>query len=110
MTELKLARTRQQWQDSVPEIIAAGSKAQVLFALRDAKHDVLALVSALEIEREERLEAERESEELRKWDKVWRDRVDRAEKSAVSERSQRIGAERNRRRARTAPAEVSDGK
>jgi hypothetical protein len=45
---MKLERTIQQWRDGVPEIIAEGSKAQVLAALRDAKHDVLALHDHLE--------------------------------------------------------------
>jgi hypothetical protein len=44
---MKLERSVEQWQNCVPKVIAAGSTAQVEIALRDARHDILAMAAAL---------------------------------------------------------------
>ena len=40
---MKLARSIEQWRAGEPQAIAAGSNAQVVHALFDAKHDILGL-------------------------------------------------------------------
>lgn len=44
---LRLKRSIKQYQGGVPEAIAAGSTAQVVYALSDSRADVLALHAAL---------------------------------------------------------------
>ena len=45
---MKLARTLEQWRNCAPEAMAAMSPAAIMYALEDAKHDILALASAVE--------------------------------------------------------------
>jgi hypothetical protein len=44
---MKLNRTIESYRGAKPEAIAAGSPAQILFALVDMRHDVLVLADAL---------------------------------------------------------------
>ena len=51
------ARTRAQWSNTKPDAVAAGSEAQVLFCLQDARSDILRLwarIDQLEWELEQR--------------------------------------------------------
>lgn len=45
MSETKLARTLDQWRKCDPEAMANMSQAAIMYALKDAKHDILALAS-----------------------------------------------------------------
>lgn len=50
--ELNLTRTLAQWAGMKPEAVATGSKAQVVYALQDAQHDISALAERVaELER-----------------------------------------------------------
>lgn len=43
-----MQRTDQQWINMSPEAVCAGSPAQVLFCIRDARHDILELLCKVE--------------------------------------------------------------
>lgn len=44
---MKLDRTRDQWENCDPEAMSKMSQAAIYFALKDAKHDILALHAEL---------------------------------------------------------------
>lgn len=46
---MKLERTLKQYENGVPEVIAEGSKAQIVYCISDAKKDVLALCGMVKI-------------------------------------------------------------
>lgn len=45
---MKLERSIEQYRNCNPEVIAEGSKAQVLFALQDSRKDILALAAEVD--------------------------------------------------------------
>jgi prophage maintenance system killer protein len=58
-------RTLKRWAGMVPEVVAEGSKAQIIFALRDAKKDIAELAEALQNARNAALEEAADILELR---------------------------------------------
>lgn len=66
-------RTIEQWRNCSPAAMVAGSAAQVLYALRDAKHDILALHDENTTLRAERDAAQEELARLREALAFYRD-------------------------------------
>ena len=41
-------RTRTQWRGMKPEAVIAGSEAQILYCIQDARHDILCLYAEID--------------------------------------------------------------
>jgi hypothetical protein len=48
MTDKQTARLPSQWRNMNPEAVAEGSHAQVIYCIRDAQHDIVALLSEVD--------------------------------------------------------------